>query len=185
MLPNVTFKETGFAGLVEIVPTIFPDERGFFLESFRSAWLSHFDSPLEFQQENQSYSRKGVIRGLHLQKEPYAQAKLVRAISGKILDVVVDLRRDSKTFGKSYSLILDAEKHNQLFVPAGFAHGLAALEESIFFYKCSQVYNKDSEMGIRWDDPDLNIEWPFKNPIVSEKDQQLPSLQELIRNSVI
>ncbi len=185
MLPNVSFIETGIAGLIQIVPKVFPDDRGLFFESYRSEWNSYLGSNLSFVQENQSFSRKGVIRGLHFQRPPYAQAKLVRVIAGKVLDVVVDLRKDSVTFGKSYGLILDGEKQNQLFVPEGFAHGLAALEDSIFFYKCSNFYHKESEQGIRWNDPTLNIQWPFENPIVSEKDEVLPTLQELIRNSVI
>lgn len=185
MLPNVSFIQTGFAGLVEIVPKVFLDDRGFFLESYREEWLEQLGTDLQFPQENQSFSKRGVIRGLHLQRGAHAQAKLVRVVSGKVLDVVVDLRRDSATFCKTFSIVLDAEKHNQLFVPAGFAHGLAALEDSIFFYKCSSLYNKSSETGIRWNDPDLQVAWPFENPIVSEKDQELPSLQELIRNSVI
>lgn len=185
MLPNVIFRETGFAGLIEIVPSVFPDDRGIFFESFREEWKDYLGKEISFVQENQSFSKKGVIRGLHFQKPPFAQAKLVRVITGKVLDVVIDLRRESSTFGKSYSLVLDSEKQNQLFVPEGFAHGLAALEDSIFFYKCSNVYNKSSEAGIRWNDAELNIEWPFKNPLVSEKDQELPTLKELIRNSVI
>ena len=185
LLPNVTFAETGFAGLIEIVPSVFPDDRGIFFESFRDEWKNHLVKGISFVQENQSFSKKGVIRGLHFQRPPFAQAKLVRVITGRVLDVVVDLRTESKTFGKSYSLVLDAEKQNQLFVPEGFAHGLAALEDSIFFYKCSSVYNKSSESGILWNDAELNIQWPFENPLVSEKDQELPSLQELIRNSVI
>lgn len=185
MLPNVSFIQTGFAGLIEIVPAVFPDDRGFFFESYRTEWNKYLGDNLSFPQENQSYSKKGVIRGLHFQRPPYAQAKLVRVISGKVLDVVVDLRRESATFGKSYSVILDSQRHNQLFVPEGFAHGLAALEDSVFFYKCSAIYNKNSETGIQWNDPELSIQWPFENPIVSEKDHALPSLQELIRNSVI
>jgi len=185
LLPNVSFIQTGFAGLIEIVPAVFPDDRGFFFESYRSEWNKYLGENLSFLQDNQSFSKKGVIRGLHFQKPPYAQAKLVRVVSGKVLDVVVDLRRDSETFGKSYSIILDSQRHNQLFVPEGFAHGLAALEDSVFFYKCSNVYSKNSEAGILWSDPELDIQWPFENPIVSEKDQELPPLQELIRNSVI
>ncbi len=185
MLPNVLFAETGFAGLVEIIPSVFPDDRGIFFESFRDEWKSHLGKKISFVQENQSFSKKGVIRGLHFQTPPFAQAKLVRVITGKVLDIVVDLRRESNTFGKSFSLVLDSEKQNQLFVPEGFAHGLAALENSIFFYKCSNVYNKSAEAGIRWNDPELNIQWPFDSPLVSEKDQQLPTFRELIRNSVI
>lgn len=185
MLPNVSFVETGFAGLLEIVPKIFPDDRGVFFESFRTEWGNHLGTHSLFPQENQSFSKKGVVRGLHFQKRPHQQAKLVRVISGSVLDVVVDLRQNSATFGKSYSIILDSIKNNQLFVPEGFAHGLAALEDSIFFYKCSSLYNKESESGIRWNDPDLAIKWPFDNPIVSEKDQVLPFFKDLIRNSVI
>lgn len=185
MHPNISFIETGIAGLIQIVPKLFPDERGYFLESYRDEWLSNLGPDIQFVQDNQSFSKKGVIRGLHLQLPPYAQAKLVRVISGKVLDVVVDLRRDSATFSKTYSVVLDAEKQNQLFVPEGFAHGLAALEDSIFFYKCSKIYNRDAERGIHWDDQDLKINWPFDEAIISEKDRQLPTLQELIRNSVI
>jgi dTDP-4-dehydrorhamnose 3,5-epimerase len=183
--PNVSFLETGMAGLIQIVPKLFPDDRGYFFETYRDEWLESFAPQTQFVQENQSFSKKGVIRGLHFQLPPFAQAKLVRVISGKVLDVVVDLRRDSPTFFKTFSLVLDAEKQNQLFVPEGFAHGLAALEDSIFSYKCSKVYNKESEGGLLWNDPDLKINWPFNEPIISEKDTYLPTLQELIRNSVI
>ncbi|GCC51986.1 dTDP-4-dehydrorhamnose 3,5-epimerase [Chryseotalea sanaruensis] len=185
MHPNVSFIETGIAGLIQIEPKLFLDERGYFLESYRDDWLINIDPDIQFVQENQSFSKKGVIRGLHFQLPPFAQAKLVRVISGKVLDVVVDLRRDSATFAKTYSLVLDSEKQNQLFVPEGFAHGLAALEDSIFFYKCSKVYNKEFERGLLWNDPDLKIKWPFDEPIISEKDTYLHTLQELIRNSVI
>lgn len=185
MHPNVQITETGIAGLIEIRPKVFKDDRGYFFETFREEWFSSVDPAITFVQENQSQSKKGVVRGLHFQKPPYAQAKLVRVISGKVLDVVVDMRRDSATFGKSYSVVLDAEKHNQLFVPEGFAHGLAVLEDAVFFYKCSNVYNKQSESGIRWNDPALAIDWPFVNPLLSEKDKELPLLSELIRNSVI
>ncbi len=185
MHPNVSFIETGFAELTEIVPRLFPDERGYFFETYRESWLESLAPGIQLVQENQSFSKKGVIRGLHFQLAPYAQAKLVRVIAGKVLDVVVDLRKHAATFGQVYTVVLDAEKQNQLFVPEGFAHGLAALEDSIFFYKCSNVYHKESERGIVWNDPELNIKWPFENPNISEKDKVLPTLQELIRNSVI
>lgn len=185
MHPNIIFTETGFSGLIEIVPRLFPDNRGYFLETFREEWLKNFAPDFHAVQENQSFSKKGVIRGLHFQLPPYAQAKLVRVVSGKVLDVVVDLRKDSPTFTKAFTVVLDAEKQNQLFVPEGFAHGLAALEDTVFSYKCSNVYNKDSERGILWNDPALKINWPFEQPIVSEKDKLLPTLQELIENSVI
>jgi dTDP-4-dehydrorhamnose 3,5-epimerase len=183
--PNVRIIETGIAGLVELQPSVFKDDRGYFFETFRQEWFSVINPSVKFVQENQSKSKRGVVRGLHFQKPPYAQAKLVRVITGKVLDVVVDLRRDSATFGKSYSLVLDAEKQNQLFVPEGFAHGLAVLEDAIFFYKCSHVYHKESESGILWNDPALGIDWPFTDPVLSAKDKELPLLSELIRNSVI
>jgi dTDP-4-dehydrorhamnose 3,5-epimerase len=170
---------------VELVPAIFPDERGFFFESYRAEWMQQIGVTHSFVQDNQSFSKKGVVRGLHFQRAPHAQAKLVRVVHGHVLDVVVDLRKEEPTFGKSFVLELSAKKNNQLYIPAGFAHGLAALEDSVFFYKCSANYNKESDGGIFWNDPALNIEWPFQEPIVSAKDQQFPTLQELIRNSVI
>lgn len=186
MHANVTFHSTGFDGLIEIVPKVYPDERGIFFESFREEWIKQLTSnPLSFTQENQSFSRKGVIRGLHMQTGKFAQAKLVRVVSGRVLDVVVDLRSESPTFAKTFAVELDDKKQNQLFVPAGFAHGLAALEDSVFFYKCSSVYDRDSEVGVHWNDPDLNIDWPFESPIVSDKDKNLPFLKDLIRNSVL
>src|SRR5690606_41123433 len=125
------------------------------------------------------------VRGLHFQRPPYAQAKLATVISGSVLDVVVDLRTGSPTFGQVYECQLDAKRKNMLLVPEGFAHGFAALEDSIFFYKCSNVFDKPSESGILWNDPKLDIKWPVENPIVSEKDQLLPTFEELLRNSVI
>jgi dTDP-4-dehydrorhamnose 3,5-epimerase len=177
--------QTGIEGLVEIIPSVFPDDRGWFFESFKEDVLQKNGIPSHFPQENQSFSKKGVIRGLHFQLAPYAQGKLVTVIKGKVVDVAVDLRKGSPTFGKVYYCTLDSEKHNMLMVPEGFAHGFAALEESIFSYKCTNVYHKPSEGGIVWNDPDLNIQWPVTNPIVSGKDQQLPTLKELLRNSVI
>src|SRR5690606_16805953 len=114
-----------------------------------------------------------------------AQAKLTAVISGSVLDVVVDLRTGSRTFGQVYTCRLDSERRNMLLVPEGFAHGFVALEESIFYYKCSNVFHKESESGIHWNDPDLNIQWPVENPIVSQKDKELPTFAELLRNSVI
>jgi dTDP-4-dehydrorhamnose 3,5-epimerase len=177
--------QTGFEGLVEIIPSVFPDDRGWFFECYKEDILKKHGIPTCFPQENQSFSKKGVIRGLHLQLPPHAQGKLVTVIQGKVLDIAVDLRIGSKTFGKVYYCTLDGEKHNMLMVPEGFAHGFAALEDTIFQYKCTRVYNKESETGVLWNDPDLKIEWPVSNPIVSPKDQQLPTLDELLRNSVI
>jgi dTDP-4-dehydrorhamnose 3,5-epimerase len=178
-------KETGISGLVELTPSVFPDDRGWFFEFYKEDVLKKHAIPTRFPQENMSYSKKGVVRGLHLQRPPYAQGKLVTVLKGKVLDVVVDLRPESATFGKVYYCVLDGEKHNFLMVPEGFAHGFAALEESIFHYKCTNVYNKASEAGIVWNDPELKIDWQVSNPNVSEKDQQLPTFKELIENSVI
>jgi dTDP-4-dehydrorhamnose 3,5-epimerase len=166
-------KKTGIEGLIEIVPKIFHDSRGYFLETFNAKILSEAGITLDFVQDNQSYSKKGVLRGLHFQKPPYEQGKLVRVVTGKVLDVAVDLRKGSSTFGKHYSCILDSEINNMLYVPPGFAHGFSALEDALFLYKCTHCYNKESESGIIWNDVDLNIDWMVENPIVSEKDQML------------
>jgi dTDP-4-dehydrorhamnose 3,5-epimerase len=177
--------QTGIEGLVEIIPAVFHDDRGWFYEFYKTDRFINNGITYNFVQENQSYSKKGVIRGLHMQLPPHAQAKLVSVISGKVLDVVADLRPGSKTFGKVYYCELDAVRHNMLMVPEGFAHGFAALEDSIFFYKCSNLYNKESETGVVWNDPQLKIDWRVTNPIISEKDQILPTLDELLRKSLI
>ena len=178
-------KTTSFEGLVEILPTIFEDERGWFYEFYKNETFRKHHIDYSFVQENQSFSKKGVVRGLHFQRAPYAQAKLVTVLSGKVLDVVVDIRPSSPTFKQIYYCLLESSKHNMLMIPEGFAHGFAALEDSIFFYKCSNVYNKQSESGIRWNDADLKINWGVTNPIVSEKDSELPALVELLESSVI
>ncbi|HEY9008697.1 dTDP-4-dehydrorhamnose 3,5-epimerase [Ohtaekwangia sp.] len=178
-------KQTGIEGLVEIFPAVYNDSRGWFYEFYREDTFNKSGIHYKFLQENRSFSKKGVIRGLHMQLPPYAQAKLVTVLQGKVLDVVVDLRPGSATFAKVYYCLLEAEKCNMLMVPEGFAHGFAALEDSVFFYKCSNIYHRDSENGIRWNDPELNINWQVQNPIISDKDQQLPTLEELLRNSVI
>jgi dTDP-4-dehydrorhamnose 3,5-epimerase len=178
-------KTTGFDGLVEIIPTVFSDDRGWFYEFYKEESYRAQNINYRFVQENQSFSKKGVVRGLHMQLAPHSQAKLVTVISGKVLDVVVDLRQKSRTFGQVYYCLLNSENRKLLMIPEGFAHGFAALEDSIFFYKCSCAYNREAEAGIVWNDPDLNIDWRVKDPILSEKDLQLPSLAELLRKSVI
>jgi dTDP-4-dehydrorhamnose 3,5-epimerase len=178
-------KTTGIEGLVEIIPTVFHDDRGWFYEFYKEETFRKNGITTRFVQENQSFSKKGVIRGLHLQLPPFQQAKLVTVISGKVMDIVVDIRKGSATFGKVYYCLLEAEKRNMLMVPEGFAHGFAALEDSIFFYKCSNFYNRESETGIVWNDPQLKIEWPVANPIISEKDCILPTMDDLLRKSVI
>jgi dTDP-4-dehydrorhamnose 3,5-epimerase len=177
------FKSTGFEGLVEIQPKVFGDERGYFYESFNQKLFAENGINENFVQDNQSFSNKNVLGGLHLHKEPFAQGKLVRVITGKVLDVVVDIRQSSRTFGKWYSVILDAEKQNMLYVPPGFAHGFATLEDAIFSYKCTNLYNKASEGGIVWNDPDLKIDWIIKNPLVNLKDQELPTFKNMSYHS--
>lgn len=177
--------QTGIEGLVEIIPQVYHDNRGWFLEFYKELPFRENGILYDFTQENISYSQKGVVRGLHFQREPFQQAKLVSALQGRVLDVVVDLRKGSATFGKSHSCMLDAERHNLLMVPDGFAHGFAALENSLFLYKSSGYYNREAESGILWNDPDLKIEWPFANPILSEKDMKLPTFSELLRKSLI
>jgi len=172
-------KETGIQGLIELQPRIFEDERGFFFESFSQGKFSEIVPDTVFVQDNQSYSVGNVLRGLHFQNEPFAQGKLVRVITGKVLDVAVDIRKGSPTYGKHYKVILDSKKNNMFYIPEGFAHGFATLEPSIFSYKCTNNYNKESEGGILWNDPDLNIDWELKKPIVSEKDQVLGLFKNL------
>lgn len=177
--------KTPFEGLIEIIPNVYHDSRGWFKESFKDEAFEQAGIASHFKQENISFSKKGVIRGLHFQLPPYGQAKLVSVASGKVLDVVVDIRKGSPTFGKVFTCELSAEKHNMLFVPDGFAHGLAALEDSIFTYKITSLYHPASESGIIWNDPTLKIKWPFAEPIISDKDRKLPTLDELLRKSVI
>jgi dTDP-4-dehydrorhamnose 3,5-epimerase len=176
--------KTRFEGLVEVIPEVYPDERGWFYEFYSEREFKRHGITTPFVQENQSFTRKGVIRGLHLQLPPAGQAKLVSVISGRILDAVVDLRQESSTFGQCYTCELNSDKHNMLLVPEGFAHGFAALEDSIFFYKCSDFYSRQHESGIIWNDSSLAIDWPIENPVVSAKDRTLPSLDEFLRKSV-
>lgn len=162
---------TSINGLVLIQPDVFPDARGYFFESFQKAKFLALGIDADFVQDNESMSGKGVLRGLHFQKPPYAQGKLVRVVRGSVLDVAVDLRKASKTYGKWESSVLSADNKLMMWIPEGFAHGFLTLEDdTIFQYKCTNNYNKESECGIIWNDPDLKIEWGTDNPIVSEKD---------------
>jgi dTDP-4-dehydrorhamnose 3,5-epimerase len=166
-------------GVLEIVPRIFHDERGSFLEFYNQQAFAAAGITDVFVQDNQSISHKGVVRGMHFQNPPYDQVKLVRVVWGKGLDVVVDIRKNSPTYGRYASFMLDARQQNMIYVPSGFAHGFLALEENtILSYKCTNFYNRDMEGGIYWNDPEIGIDWRIKNPIVSEKDQQLPLLRD-------
>jgi len=172
--------ETGIEGLLIIEPKLFRDARGFFLESFHCERYSSLGLNLPFVQDNFSRSKYGVLRGLHFQKTR-PQGKLVTCLNGQILDVVVDLRKDSVTYSQSFSCILDSEKKTQLWIPPGFAHGFIVLSETAdFFYKCTDYYAPDDESGILWNDPDLNIDWLIDHPIISDKDLSLPSLREIL-----
>ena len=178
-------RETAIEGLIELIPRVFEDERGYFFESYNKLLFASLGLPMEFVQDNQSFSAKGVLRGLHLQSQPFAQGKLVRVITGQVLDVAVDLRIDSPTFGQYETFLLDAALANMAYIPEGFCHGFVALEDSIFSYKCTNIYNKTAESGIRWNDPDLNIDWGISHPIVSDKDQELKLLRELFPHAMV
>ena len=170
--------ETPLKGLVEILYDVYEDHRGHFFEAFQESKFKSIGIPHIFVQDNESFSKKGVLRGLHLQKEPYSQAKLVRVITGSIMDVVVDLRPDSQTFGQHYKCMLNQDTPKMLYVPEGFAHGFIAYEDTIFHYKCSAPYNKSAETGIMWNDPELGIDWDTEKPLISQKDLELPTLSQ-------
>lgn len=168
---------TPLPDLYIIEPTVFADNRGFFFESYNAQRLAEAGINYTFVQDNHSKSSYGVLRGLHYQNNPYAQTKLVRVTQGKVLDVVVDIRRGSPTFLQHFSLEISAENKLQLLIPQGFAHGFVVLSETCeFLYKCDQYYNKESEGGIAYNDPALNIDWgiPYEDMILSEKDKQNP-----------
>ncbi|QHA93703.1 dTDP-4-dehydrorhamnose 3,5-epimerase [Bacillus sp. N1-1] len=168
--------ETKLAGLVIIEPIQHKDPRGFFMESYQKKNYEQLGIDCSFVQDNQSLSKDiGVIRGLHYQKEPYAQSKLVRVLSGAIFDVAVDLRPDSPTYGEWEGVLLSEENNRQLFVPKGFAHGFCTLKpHTQVFYKVDQYYSKEHDSGIRWNDPQIGIEWPVLDPILSHKDRLHP-----------
>ncbi len=178
-------RQTAIEGLIELIPRVFDDERGHFFESYNKSLFASLGLPMEFVQDNQSFSVKGVLRGLHMQNEPFAQGKLVRVIMGQVLDVAVDLRLGSPTFGQYETFLLDARLANMAYIPEGFAHGFVALTDCIFSYKCTNVYNKAAESGILWNDPDLAIDWGVSNPIVSEKDQELMPLRDVFPQQAV
>ena len=175
-------KETGISGLIVIEPDVFGDSRGYFMESFslrKFRELTGLD--IDFVQDNESKSSYGVVRGLHFQRPPHAQSKLVRVVQGRVLDVAVDLREGSPTYGKHYAIELSGENHLQMFIPKGFAHGFAVLsDEAVFQYKCDEYYAPESEGAVAWDDPDLAIDWklPKEDIRLSEKDKSHPNLKD-------
>lgn len=175
--------KTHIEGVTVIEPKVFSDSRGCFFESFSERDFAEEVGPVRFVQDNESRSVYGVIRGLHFQKPPHAQAKLVRVVKGKVLDVAVDLRKDSPTFGQHVAMELSDENRRQMFIPRGFAHGFSVLsEEAVFLYKCDSYYAPESEGSLAWNDPDLNIDWnvPAGSEILSDKDRMSPRLKDII-----
>lgn len=175
-------KKTAIEGVFVIEPRVFGDERGYFFESFNEREFHEKTGiDVKFVQDNESKSRYGVLRGLHFQKAPYEQAKLVRVVKGRVLDVAVDIRKGSPTFGKYTAVELTGDNHRQCFIPRGFAHGFCVLsEEAVFQYKCDEYYHPEAEDAIAWDDPDIAIEWPIpaNDIILSEKDKHHPRLRD-------
>ncbi len=166
--------------LILIEPVVFKDNRGFFLEFYKRSDFFKAGIKEEFVQDNHSCSVRGVLRGLHFQREPEAQGKLLRCTRGEIFDVAVDIRKDSPTFGKWISLILSEENKRMLYIPPGFAHGFQVLSDvAEILYKTTREYSPEHEAGIIWNDPELNIDWPIKEPLLSERDRQWPTLKEL------
>lgn len=181
------FLKTGLPGLIVLQPKLIEDSRGYFFESYNERVLSQAGINVHFVQDNQSCSQYGVVRGLHYQLEPHAQSKLIRVLNGRILDLALDIRRGSPTFGKSYSVELSSANKKQLFIPAGFAHGFSVLsEQAEVLYKCDHFYNKESEGGISFKDEALGIDWqlPTADMIISEKDLHLPKFADC-RNTFV
>jgi dTDP-4-dehydrorhamnose 3,5-epimerase len=177
-----TFIETGISGVYVIEPTVFGDDRGYFMETYNYNEFKEAGLDMVFVQDNQSKSKKGVLRGMHFQTKN-SQGKLVRVINGEVYDVAVDLRKGSETFGKWHGVLLSAENKKQFYIPEGFAHGfLVVSEEAEFVYKCTNFYDPTSEGGLRWNDPEVGIDWPITedmNILLSDKDQKQPFLKEL------
>lgn len=181
---NFKFTETGIQGLMIIEPMVFGDNRGYFMETYNYNQFKEAGMDMVFVQDNQSKSKKGVLRGLHFQAK-HPQGKLVRVLSGEVFDVGVDLRKGSPTFGKWYGVILSGENRKQFYVPEGFAHGFVVLsDEAEFAYKCTDFYHPEDEVGIIWNDPTIGIEWPLEGleeVILSEKDKKLNPITELFK----
>ncbi len=171
----MVIERTPLDGLLIIKPDVFEDERGYFFESFNEEKFSAAGLNITFRQDNESKSRKGVLRGLHFQAPPFEQGKLVRVIRGSVLDVAVDIRRKSPTYGSWESIVLSGQNKWMYWIPPGFAHGFVTQEDdTVFFYKCTNVYNKASEGSVRWNDPVLDIDWGISDPVISDKDKLAP-----------
>jgi len=168
-------------GLIIIEPNVFEDERGYFYESYNKDEFSRNGVKDFFVQDNQSLSQKGVLRGLHFQTPPFSQAKLIRVVQGSVLDLAVDLRKNSRSYGQHYAIELSSSNKKMFYIPEGFAHGFLTLQDNtIFSYKCSNVYNKESEDAILWNDKDLDINWGIDHPILSEKDEKAQAFNQYV-----
>ncbi len=178
-----SFKRLSIPEVILVEPKVFPDDRGFFLESFKESTFNENGIATKFVQDNYSHSIKGALRGLHYQKNPKAQAKLVSAIRGIIFDAAVDIRTGSPTYGKWIGEILSDQNHKSLYVPEGFAHGFLCLsDEADVVYKVNQEYSPENDRGLIWNDPSVSIKWPMEKPLLSEKDQQQPVLEKIDNN---
>lgn len=174
-------RETKLSGLIILEPKIFGDERGSFMETYNRETFARLGLDMTFVQDNESVSAKGVLRGIHFQRPPFAQGKLVRVVSGRALDYAVDLRRNSPTYGQYACVELSGRNKRMMYLPEGFAHAFLSLEDdTVFNYKCTNFYNKQSEDGLLWSDKDLGIEWPVDNPILSEKDLKLGLFKDFV-----
>ena len=174
-------RDTFIEGLKVIVPDVFHDNRGYFFESYNEKRFFEAGLTMKFVQDNESKSSKGVLRGLHFQNPPYSQGKLIRVIKGEVLDVAVDLRKNSPTYGQHYKIILSEENKPMFYIPEGFAHGFLTLkDDTVFSYKCTNFYNKQSEGGIMWNDSVLNIDWNIKNPLICQKDKTNISFMDFV-----
>jgi dTDP-4-dehydrorhamnose 3,5-epimerase len=173
-------KEGPIPGLLIIQPAVYYDSRGYFFESYNKEKLKQYGIDVDFKQDNQSLSAKNILRGMHFQNPPFAQGKLLCVIKGAVMDVVVDIRKASEFYGKYFSVILSEENKTIFWIPPGFAHGFLSLaDNTIFSYKCTQIYNKESEGSLLWNDPEISINWGIKNPIISDKDQNAPFFKDL------
>jgi dTDP-4-dehydrorhamnose 3,5-epimerase len=180
-----TFTPLEIPEVILIQPKLFPDDRGFFAETYKMTDFKMNGITHDFVQDNHSKSKAGVLRGLHYQANPKAQGKIVRVVSGSVFDVAIDIRKNSPTYGKWVSAILDAKSHNMLWVPPGFAHGVLVLEDDTqLIYKVTELYSPEHDRGIRWNDPTIGVNWPTNNPDLSEKDLKAPFLQDAENNFI-
>lgn len=174
-------EKTFIEGLLVLKPKVFEDARGYFFESYNQKLLEEVGVKENFVQDNQSLSQKGVLRGMHFQKPPHAQGKLVRVITGAVLDIVVDIRKGSPTYGKYFAIELTEHNKTMFWIPVGFAHGFLTLQDNtVFYYKCNNYYNKESEGSIAWNDKDININWNIESPLLSDKDKTGIALKDFI-----